>query len=139
MRDFIHLFNGIKIIYIYIYIYMKVFCNLLEALQKLFYFIVLCLKVIAMQNDNYLSLINFKVKLHRQRLFFKWTRCWIIGQWKLHLFHMALKHPTWHHGYHTQHGILTSHVVPCLQHQKKSTSHIVFIYKRVSDKVLLSN
>ena len=24
-----------------------------------------------MRNNNYLSLINFKVKLHRQRLFFK--------------------------------------------------------------------
>ena len=25
---------------------------------------------IAMRNNNYLSLINFKVKLHRQKLFF---------------------------------------------------------------------
>ena len=43
-------------IYIYIYIYI--------------YSIELILRAIAMRNNDYLSLINFKVKLHCQRLFF---------------------------------------------------------------------
>ena len=32
---------------------------------------------------------------------------------------MAFKHLTWHHGYNTQHGVLTPHVTPCLQRSKK--------------------
>ena len=45
-------------IYIYIYIYI------------IFYGVEIISMAIAMRNNNYLSLIIFKVKLHRQRLFF---------------------------------------------------------------------
>ena len=41
------------------------------------------------------------------------------NDFKSHLFRMVFKHPTWNHGYNTQHNSPTPHVTPCLQRQKK--------------------
>ena len=71
-----------------------------------------------MQNDKYLSLINLKVKFHRQRLFLIntilevkifWNVVNMVSRGVLHLFRMTFKHPTRYHGYNTQHGVLTPH------------------------------
>ena len=89
-----------------------------------------------MQNYNYFSLINFIVKLHRQRLFFIinehdvgcsnfWGRCKRGVTWGVRMVktpNMAFKHPTWHH-------------VKNVQNISKSCSFI----KKKNDDVLLWN
>ena len=42
-----------------------------------------------MQNNNNLSLINFKEKLHCQRYFYESTRCWMLKK-ELNIQHRVL-------------------------------------------------
>ena len=67
-----------------------------------------------MRNNNYLSLINFKVKLHRQRLFFIKENDFG-GSIFLNVVNMVSRgllesHVGWNYGHNTQHGVLTPHV-----------------------------
>ena len=77
--DFVYTQSNVKtVLYLYFVICLKQCTNYFIP----FYCIELISRAIAKWNNNYLSLINFKVKLYRQRLslffffFNKWTLCW---------------------------------------------------------------
>ena len=67
---------GLQCIYIYIYIYTHIYTHthiyiyIYIYIYISFYSIELIQRAIAMRNNNYLSLINFNVNLHRQSFFF---------------------------------------------------------------------